>query len=148
MSADHIPGRTPRTVELLLRAGQATAERVRGQTLRGPRPVFLYYIAHTFDALADRLARGLDPRPRTPAEQLCLHLMISHAQRSLPAPDGDLIRLHRALLADRAHETLAQLCVRTHTAELGYDFVALGDALTPSGMRTFFAPLDSPDLVA
>ncbi len=148
MSDTEIPGLTPRTVEALLAASEALARQVRTRILHCPRPVFLYYIEQTFDELRTKLAQGPDPRPDTPAQQLCLHLMIAHAERSTGSLDADLIRMHRALLADGSHEALAEVGRVEGNPELSYDFVALGDALTPRGMSAFFAPFEPDGLVA
>ncbi|WP_024804288.1 hypothetical protein [Nocardia sp. BMG51109] len=148
MSDNTIPGLTPRTVRILLGAGDALAEQVRAKLLHSPRPVFLYYIEQTFDTLHQRLSLGLDPHPGTPAEQLCLHLMISYAQQRAGSLDADLIRLHRVLLPGRRHQTLAEVGRIAWSPRLSYDFVALGDALTPGGMNAFFAPVEPDDLVA
>jgi hypothetical protein len=143
-----VPGLTPRAVAVLLRAGEELAHEVDGAMRRGPRPVFLYYIAQTFDTLRENLSQGRDPRPRTPAEQLCLHLLIERAERLTGSLDADLIRVHRALLPDHGYQTLAEAGRGTGNPELSYDFIALGDALTPRGMSAFFAPFEPDDLVA
>ncbi len=146
MSDSEVPGLTPRTTALLAEAAESLAERVRTTMTHSPRPVFQYYIAQTFDILRDNLAH--DPRPRTPAQQLCLHLMIEHAERAGSSLDADLIRMHRALLPDSDHEPLLALGRASRRPELPYDFIALSDALTPHGTNEIFDPFESDDMVA
>ncbi|WP_063042175.1 hypothetical protein [Nocardia pseudovaccinii] len=146
MSDNGVPGLTSRTVEELLGAGEALAQQVRTKIPHSPRPVFLHYIEQTFDALRTKLSRGLDPHPDTPAQQLCLYLMVAYAERRIGSLDADLIRIHHALLAD--DDALAEVCRVGGDPGQSYDFVALGDALTGRGMSAFFAPLEPDDLVA
>ncbi|MEV5832700.1 hypothetical protein [Nocardia sp. NPDC052112] len=146
MSDNEVPGLTPRTVAALLGAGEALAQQVRTKILHSPRPVFLYYIEQTFDALRTKLARGLDPHPDTPAEQLCLYLMVAYAARLTGSLDADLIRIHHALLAD--HDVLVEFGRVGGHPDPSYNFVALGDALTGHGMSSFFAPFETDGLVA
>ncbi|WP_433635438.1 hypothetical protein [Nocardia sp. CA-120079] len=146
MSDNEVPGLTPRTIQVLLGAAEALAEQVRAKILHSPRPVFLYYIEQTFDALRTKLSRGLDPHPDTPAQQLCLYLMVAYAERLTGSLDADLIRIHRALLAD--DDGLVEVGRVGGDPGPSYDFVALGDALTGRGMGAFFAPSESDDLVA
>ncbi|MEV6337759.1 hypothetical protein AB0M12_23920 [Nocardia vinacea] len=146
MSDNEVRGLTPRTVATLLGAGEALAQQVRTKILHSPRPVFLYYVEQTFDALRMKLSRGLDPRPDTPAQQLCLYLMVAYAERLTGSLDADLIRIQRALLAD--DDALAEVGHVGGDPGPSYDFVALGDALTGRGMSAFFAPFESDDLVA
>ncbi|WP_280257510.1 hypothetical protein [Nocardia wallacei] len=148
MSGFDIAGLTPRTVDVLVDAGSELAGEVRAKMLHSPRPVFLHYVEQTFDTLVRKFSLGLDPRPATPAQQLCLHLMITHAEQGGGETDPDLIRLHRALLPDRAHEELAQIGSVTADSGTRYDFVALADVLTAPGVNAFFAPFDRDDLVA
>ncbi|MBF6170446.1 hypothetical protein [Nocardia blacklockiae] len=146
MSGFDIAGLSPRTAQALIAAGADLAQEVREKVLHSPRPVFLHYVEQTFDNLVRTFTLGLDPRPTTPAQQLCLHLMITRAAAS--GELADLSRLHRALLPDREHEHLARIgrVPGNHTA--AYDFVALADALTGPGVNAFFAPLEQDDLVA
>ncbi|MQY17046.1 hypothetical protein [Nocardia macrotermitis] len=146
MSDCEIPGLTPRSAQALIDAGEALAHDVRTRILHSPRPVFLYYIEQTFSALLRGLREGLEPNPDTPAQHLCLHLMISRTQTHGRMVDPDLIRLHRALIADGGHEAL----VRAGRGGGGgaFDFVALGDALSPTGISAFFAPFEADDMVA
>ncbi|WP_280275539.1 hypothetical protein [Nocardia wallacei] len=148
MSGLEIAGLTPRTVDALVTAGGELAREVRGKVLHSPRPVFLHYVEQTFDTLVRTFSLGLDPRPTTPAQQLCLHLMITHAEQTGGTLDPDLIRLHRALLPGRAHEELAQIGRVPADSGTRYDFVALSDVLTGPGVNAFFAPLGRDDLVA
>ncbi|WP_216894254.1 hypothetical protein [Nocardia alni] len=148
MSDSEVPSLTSRTTALLAEAADTLAERVRATMTHSPRPVFLYYIAQTFDILRDNLSPGHDPRPRTPAQQLCLHLMIEHAERAGGSLDADLIRAHRTLLPDRDHEPLLALGRASRKPELPYDFVALSDALTPHGTNEIFDPFEPDDMVA
>ncbi|WP_067678282.1 hypothetical protein [Nocardia miyunensis] len=146
MSDCEIPGLTPRSAQALIEAGEALAHDVRARILHSPRPVFLYYIEQTFTILLRKLREGEDPNPDTPAQHLCLHLMITRAQTREQTADPDLLRLHRALVADGVHEAL----MRAGRAPGGaaFDFVALGDALSPTGISAFFAPLEPDDMVA
>ncbi|MEU6562412.1 hypothetical protein [Nocardia nova] len=139
MSDNPIPGLTPHTIAALLNAADGLAGQVRAKLLHSPRPVFLHYLEQSFLALRGRLELGQAPRPGTPAEQLCLHLLLSEAGRSSGSLDADLIRIHRALLPDRDYEELAD-AARNSTGTV--DFIALGDALSPAGMSMFFT---SPD---
>lgn len=148
MSGYDIAGLTPRTVDVLVNAGSDLAREVREKMLHSPRPVFLHYVEQTFDTLVRKFSLGLDPRPTTPAQQLCLHLMITHAERAGGTLDPELIRIHRALLPDRAYEELAQIGRVPADSGTRYDFVALADVLTAPGVNAFFAPFDRDDLVA
>ncbi|MGV9676003.1 hypothetical protein ACWDSJ_12050 [Nocardia sp. NPDC003482] len=147
MRDDEIPGLTPRIAAALHDSGKALADRVRADILHGPRPVFLYYLAQSFDTLTATLARGGVPRPATPAQQLCLHLMLEHTERHRDAVDHDTARVRAALLADGAHEPLAALVRHPGQPDV-YDFVGLGDALSARGMGAFFAPVEPDSLVA
>lgn len=146
MSDCEIPALTPRSAHILINAGEAMAHEVRTRILHSPRPVFLYYIEQTFTILLHRLREGSDPRPETPAQQLCLHLMITRAQRDGRTVDPDLIRLHRTLLADAGHEALVR--AGQGPGRTAFDFVALGDALSPAGISAFFALLEPDDMAA
>lgn len=143
--------RPPRGIETLLTAGESLAQQVRTQIPHSPRPVFLHYIAQTFDALTATLSRGGEPYPATPAQQLCLHLMIARAEnraRRAAESDHDFDRVRAALLPDNTHEQLAAVGRICGKADQRYDFAALGVALTAQGMSAFFAPFESDDLVA
>ena len=146
MSDCEIPGLTPRSAQALIDAGETLANDVRTRILHSPRPVFLYYIEQTFTSLLRRLVEGGDPNPDTPAQQLCLHLMISLAQTNGRVVDPDLIRLHRALIAEGGHEAL--LRAGRGPGGTAFDFVALGDALSATGISAFFAPFEPDDMVA
>lgn len=143
--------RTPHSIETLLAAGESLAEQVRTQIPHSPRPVFLHYIAQTFDALTATLWRGGEPHPSTPAQQLCLHLMIARAEnrnRRTAESGHDFARVRAALLPDNTHEQLAAVGRISGKADQWYDFAALGVALTAQGMSAFFAPFEPDDLVA
>ena len=132
--------------ESLCTAGRVLGDRVRAVLLHSPRPVFLFYLAQTFDQLGTQFARGLRPDPQTPAEQLCLYLVLTHVERNTPGID---LSRDRALLTHRAGGVI-RTEVRAITGKSGdtYDFIALGDVLAVSGMSVFFAPFASIDLVA
>ncbi|MEV5647026.1 hypothetical protein AB0L57_02135 [Nocardia sp. NPDC052254] len=139
-------GQAPLPAESLCTAAGALGDRARAVLLHSPRPVFLFYLAQTFDQLGTQLARGLRPEPATPAEQLCLYLMLTHVERNCPGID---LSRDRALLTQRAGADL-RTEFRAITGKSGdtYDFIALGDVLGAGGMGAFFAPFDSTDLVA
>ncbi|MEU0538492.1 hypothetical protein [Nocardia sp. NPDC005978] len=138
----------PRIREALIAAADALADGVRARILHSPRPVFMYYVAQTFDSTRTTLARGLDPYPATPAQQLCLHLMCAYVERYRDAVDYDIARLRAELLSDGQHEVLARLGRGSGNQPETYDFAALGDVLSGSGMSAFFAPLEPDSLVA
>ncbi|WP_329407714.1 hypothetical protein OG563_36925 [Nocardia vinacea] len=146
MKHPEIPSFTPRIADALLAAGEALAHEVRLEILHSPRPVFLYYIAQTFDTLAAVLTHGQPPYPATPGEQLCLHLTITRAEEHSRRPDFGPIR--EALLRDAAHEPLDRIGRTAGKPSAPFDFVALGDALTTNGMGAFFAPFEPDELVA
>ncbi len=139
-------GQVPLPAESLCAAARALGDRVRAVLLHSPRPVFLFYLAQTFDQLDTQLARGIRPEPQTPAEQLCLYLMLTHVEHDHPGTD---LSRNRALLTRRADADI-RAEVRAITGKSGdaYDFIALGDVLAAGGMGEFFAPFDSTDLVA
>lgn len=145
MSDCEIPGLTPRSRQALIDAGQALAHDVRTRILHSPRPVFLYYIERTFTSLLRKLGESGHPDPETPAQHLCLDLMIAHARTYGQATDPDLVRLHRALIADGGHEAILRA---GRGAGGAFDFVTLGDALTANGISAFFAPFEPDDMVA
>ncbi|WP_280345742.1 hypothetical protein [Nocardia abscessus] len=153
-SAKHVV-LSPRTVEALLDAGHALTCGVRRSTLRGPRPVFLYYLALTFESLSETLASGMRPVPQTPAQQLCLSLMITHAEEfhdaraaTDSAPPIDFTHVHATLVPDDSHGPLAAVGRSPAGSECWFDFIALGDTLSARGMSAFFAPFESDDLAA
>ncbi|WP_227982058.1 hypothetical protein [Nocardia spumae] len=146
MSDFDIAGPDPRLTESLCAAARELGDQVRAVLLHSPRPVFLFYLAQTFEALESDRARGRRPVPATPAQQLCLQLMLTHAERRAPGRDLSLIRpqsLDRTG-ADIAADLRAIIGKSGDTC----DFIALGDLLTAGGMAAFFAPFDSTDLVA
>lgn len=145
MSDNPIPGLTPHTTAALLDAADGLAGQVRAKLLHSPRPVFLHYLEQSFLTLRGKLELGQAPAPSTPAEQLCLHLMLTEAERRSRSLDTDLIRMHRALLPDHGYEGLAD-AARSYTGTV--DFIALGDALSPAGMSMFFTSPDSGNRVA
>ena len=145
MSDNPIPGLTPHTIGALLNAAEGLAGQVRAKLLHSPRPVFLHYLEQSFLTLRGKLELGQVPRPGTPAEQLCLHLMLTEAERGHRSLDTDLIRVHHALLPDHDYAELAD-ATRTSTGTV--DFIALGDTLSPAGMSMFFTAPQSGDRVA
>ncbi|WP_157117317.1 hypothetical protein [Nocardia vaccinii] len=145
MSDCEIPGLTPRSAQALIDAGAMLARDVRSRILHSPRPVFLYYIEQAFTSLLRKLGESGHPDPETPAQHLCLHLMVIHAQTHSQATVPDLVRLHRALIADGGHEALLRAGRGTGGA---FDFVALGDALSANGISAFFAPFEPGDMAA
>ncbi|MEV0712169.1 hypothetical protein [Nocardia aurea] len=140
-------GLSPHTVETLIDAGEMLARRVRHETLHSPRPVFLYYIAQTFDTLTTKLSSGKRPRPTTPAQQLCLHLMIAVLEER-EAGDSVLAQVRSTLMPEGTHESLAAIGRIPPRPDRSFDFVALGDTLYGHGMGAFFAPFESDDMVA
>ena len=145
MSDNSIPGLTPHTVGALLNAADGLTGQVRAKLLHSPRPVFLHYLEQSFLTLRGKLELGQAPHPDTPAEQMCLHLMLTEAERGSRSLDTDLIRIHHALLPDHDYEELADAA---RTAMGTVDFIALGDALSPAGMSMFFTAPDSGNRVA
>ncbi|MGX1811076.1 hypothetical protein ACWIGI_35605 [Nocardia sp. NPDC055321] len=148
MSDDNFTVIRPRIREALITAADTLADGVRAKILHSPRPVFMYYVAQTFDATRNTLAQGLEPFPATPAQQLCLHLMCAYVERYRDAVDYDMARMRARLLPEGHHEVLAGLGRGSVKQPESYDFVALGDALSGSGMSAFFAPLEPDSLVA
>ncbi|MFD6456166.1 hypothetical protein ACFQ9R_22440 [Nocardia sp. NPDC056541] len=140
------PALTPAITAALGAAGAGLADRVRADILHSSRPVFGFYLAQTLDSLTTRLADGTSPRPETPAQQLCLHLMIAHVQQRCALPGLD--RARAALLPDTSHEILARILGASGNIAATYDFDALGHALAVGGMGAFFAPFDSDEMVA
>ncbi|MFF0497420.1 hypothetical protein ACFYU5_13500 [Nocardia aobensis] len=139
-------GPTPRLTAALCRAAQLLGDEVRAVLLHSPRPVFLFYLAQTFDQLEAELSSGRPPGPATPAQQLCLHLMLAHVEAQVPAED--LVRARRRLLRHDTGDILAE--VRAIAGKYGgsYDFIALGDVLAAGGMGAFFAPFEPSGLAA
>ncbi|AHH18931.1 hypothetical protein NONO_c41470 [Nocardia nova SH22a] len=132
--------------ESLCLAARALGDRVRAVVLHSPRPVFLFYLAQTFDQLGARCARGLRPDPATPAEQLCLYLMLTDVERG--ATGIDLSRERTRLTHGTDADIRAEVRAITGKSGDAYDFIALGDVLAAGGMGAFFAPFDSTDMVA
>ncbi|MGW4365834.1 hypothetical protein ACWEKT_09325 [Nocardia takedensis] len=137
---------TPRAFDALARSGSELASLVRGQILHSPRPVFLYYLTQTFDSLTDRFAENPATPARSPAERLCLELMIGHAESADACSPEDAARLRAALIPDEGESPLRW--GRPATESTRFDFIALGDRLSACGMSAFFAPFDPEDLAA
>ncbi|PSR69596.1 hypothetical protein C8258_00365 [Nocardia sp. MDA0666] len=139
-------GPTPRLTAALCRAAQLLGDEVRAVLLHSPRPVFLFYLAQTFDQLEAELSSGRPPGPATPAQQLCLHLMLAHVEAQVPAED--LVRARRRLLRHDTGDNLAEVRAIAGNSGGSYDFIALGDVLAAGGMGAFFAPFEPSDLAA
>ncbi|MDN2499183.1 hypothetical protein FHY52_21240 [Nocardia nova] len=137
---------TPRLAAALCTAAHLLGDEVRAVLLHSPRPVFLFYLAQTFDQLADDLSSGRPPGPATPAQQLCLHLMLARAEAQVPA--HDLARARHRLLRHDTGDILAEVRAVAGKSGGSYDFIALGDVLAAGGMGAFFAPFESSDLAA
>ncbi|MFE6862220.1 hypothetical protein [Nocardia sp. NPDC057668] len=148
MSGKESPVLQERIAQALRDSGDRLADQVRARIPHSPRPVFLYYVAQTFDALDAALAARRLPDPITPAQQLCLHLILEQAGKSPADTDGELDRIRAAVLSHGVHEALAPIGRTGPKSADAYDFVALGDALNAHGMSAFFAPLESGRLVA
>lgn len=146
MSELDIPGPDHHLTASLCTAAQVLGDEVRAVLLHSPRPVFLFYLAQTFDLLGAQVDNGRTPGPETPAQQLCLYLMYARAERDTHR--RDLARIRARLVRDDRADILAE--IRTVTGRAGdrHDFIALGDALAAGGMGAFFAPFESTDLVA
>lgn len=140
MSDVDITGPTPRLTAALCTAAQLLGDEVRAVLLHSPRPVFLFYLAQTFDRLDADLSSGRPPGPATPAQQLCLHLMLAHTEGQVPA--RDLARARRRLLRHDTRDILAEVRAVAGKPGGGYDFIALGDVLAAGGMGAFFAPFE------
>ncbi|WP_063063161.1 hypothetical protein [Nocardia violaceofusca] len=139
-------GPTARLTAALCRAAQLLGDEVRAVLLHSPRPVFLFYLAQTFDQLEADLPSGRPPGPATPAQQLCLHLMLAHVEGQVPAED--LVRARRRLLRHDTGDILAEVRAIAGKSGGSYDFIALGDVLAAGGMGAFFAPFEPSDLAA
>ena len=146
MSEFDIPLPSSRVTASLCAAARELGDEVRAVLLHSPRPVFLFYLAQTFDQLGDELAANRRAGTDTPAPHLCLHLMFACA--GTDGRDRDTARL-RAALSDGAEIDIAAE-IRTVTGRSGgrRDFIALGDMLAAGGMGAFFAPFESTGLVA
>lgn len=146
MSEFDIPRPSPRITASLCTAARELGDEVRAVLLHSPRPVFLFYLAQTFDQLGAELAANRRAGTDTPARQLCLHLMCSHAQSR--THDHEAARLRARLLDASDADVTAE--IRTVTGRSGdrRDFIALGDMLATGGMGAFFAPFESTGLVA
>ncbi|MGW6117907.1 hypothetical protein ACWFRF_02610 [Nocardia sp. NPDC055165] len=143
---------SPQAASTLLAAGNVLAAQVRSTTLRGPRPVFLYYTELAFTALSATVSTGIMPRPQTPAQQLCLALMIDYAEAVQArrgtadfTPPIDFTRLRAVGIADDSHARLAAIGRNSAKPGSWFDFIALGHALSARGMDAFFAPLERAD---
>lgn len=146
-----IPGLGQALADGLGAAAQALGDEVRAVLLHSPRPVFLFYLAQTFDSVGAALASRRRPEPQTPAQQLCLHLIFARAEKHTPAPE--LARVRDELARHDSAVILAEVAAvagipRTSADTASYDFIALGDVLAAGGMSAFFEPFDSPGLVA
>ncbi|WP_062996146.1 hypothetical protein [Nocardia mikamii] len=130
----------------LCSAARLLGDEVRAVLLHSPRPVFLFYLAQTFDQLEADLSSGRPLGPATPAQQLCLHLMLAHAHVRVPAED--LIRARHRLLRHDTGDILAEVRAVAGKSSGSYDFIALGDVLAAGGMGAFFAPFEPSDLAA
>ncbi|MGW5516178.1 hypothetical protein [Nocardia africana] len=124
----------------LCTAARLLGDEVRAVLLHSPRPVFLFYLARTFDQLGADLPSGRPPGPATPAQQLCLHLMLAHAEGQVPAQD--LARARHRLLRHDTGDILAEVRAVAGKPGGSYDFIALGDVLAVGGMGAFFAPFE------
>lgn len=138
---------TPESREMVRTAGAILADQVRIRIMKSPRPVFLYHVARTFDELDVSLAASRVPAPATPAQRLCLHLIVALAQRLSGGDDHEINRLHtrfeRAQSANDEYGPLREICRTPPESDEIFDFVALCGALTSEGMSRFFAPFET-----
>lgn len=151
-----IPDLTPRTANMLVIAGFALARHARAASVTSLRPVLLHHVARAFEETAATLERGARPWPRSMAEQLCLHLMISHARQlacgvgeafagGLPYSDYDYFfdRLYDTLLPDDKHAALVEAIERTSCDPGLVSVDALCDVLTADNVNALFTPFAS-----
>lgn len=152
------PDLTPRTANMLVIAGATLGAHTGAQMLTSGAPVFLHFLASSFECLTDALKAGRRPIPTCLAEQLCLHLMIAYASElscavgeafnvGLPYSDYDYYfdRLYDTLLADEQHRIFLAATRFNSQANPIVDFTPLASTASKASIHRLMTPFTECD---